>query len=149
MLPDRSWVLVADGGRARVLDVVDRPRRVTVISNVDRADSHLPSHSMGDDRPGRVHESHGAARHAIEPRVDPHKEGERRFAVRLAEMLDEQRAHNRFEKLIVVVPPVMLGQLRVAFSARVKGAIVAEIAKDLTKLPDSEVVRHLEVELST
>ncbi|MDX2087158.1 MAG: host attachment protein [Kofleriaceae bacterium] len=149
MLPERAWVLVADGGRARVLDVVDRPRKVTLVSEFDRADHHLPSRLMGDDRPGRVHESHGAARHAMEPRSDPHREGERRFAVHLAEMLDEGRAQARFDKLIIVVPPVMLGDVRKALSARVRGTVVAEIGKDLTRLPEADVVRHLEADLAS
>ena len=88
-------------------------------------------------------------RHAIEPRTDPHKEAERKFSLELAQMLDKELASNKFEKLIVVAPPVMLGDLRKALSKRVGSAVVAEIAKDLTKIPEKEIVEHLEAELAS
>jgi protein required for attachment to host cells len=45
--------------------------------------------------------------------------------------------------LIVVAPPRTLAELRNAFHPDVKVCIVAEINRDLTKLPIGEIERHL------
>ena len=45
--------------------------------------------------------------------------------------------------LVVVAPPRMLAELRQAFHADVKERIVAEIDKDLTNFPVSEIEKYL------
>ena len=45
--------------------------------------------------------------------------------------------------IIVVAPPRTLAELRNALHADVKRRIVAEIDKDLTKLPIWEIEKHL------
>ena len=45
--------------------------------------------------------------------------------------------------LIIVAPPRTLADLRKAFHDDVKKKIVAEIGKDLTKLPLYEIENHL------
>ncbi len=46
--------------------------------------------------------------------------------------------------LVVVAPPRMLADLRHAFHPDVQKRIIAEIAKDLTKHPVSEIEAHLQ-----
>lgn len=46
--------------------------------------------------------------------------------------------------LVVVAPPRTLADLRAAFHPDVRGRIIAEIGKDLTKYPIYEIEKHLE-----
>ena len=48
-----------------------------------------------------------------------------------------------FEELIVVAPPRTLAEPREQFDKAVKGRVVAEIAKDLTKHPVDEITAIL------
>ncbi len=51
-----------------------------------------------------------------------------------------RHAHaNRFEKLVIIAPPKILGNLRKAFHAEVAGRVAAEIPKELTSHPVSEI----------
>ena len=53
-----------------------------------------------------------------------------------------------FDQLVVVAAPQMLGDLRQAFPEGLRKVIVAEIAKDFTKLPAHELrdaIRKLEI----
>ena len=75
-------------------------------------------------------------RHAIEPRIDPHRELKRDFAKELAEMLDKRLSEKAFDRLVIVAPPKALGDLRAALSAQVKPLVYAELDKDLVKIPD-------------
>ena len=50
---------------------------------------------------------------------------------------------NAYDRLVIVAPPVALGDLRTAISDQVRALVVGEIARDLTKIPNSEVAEHL------
>ena len=56
MKPTRTWILVADGGRARILEVVGKDKVARMISGSDAKLDNPPSHEQGRDRPVRVHE---------------------------------------------------------------------------------------------
>jgi protein required for attachment to host cells len=43
----------------------------------------------------------------------------------------------------VVAPPRALGMIRPAYSQTLKGAVRAEVDKDLVKMPVHEIERHL------
>jgi len=75
--------------------------------------------------------------------VDWHHMAKERFAGELAEALYRHAHANRFEKLIVIAPPKVLGNLRKAFHAEVAGRVVAEIPKELTSHPIPEIEKLL------
>src|SRR5262249_36906025 len=104
----------------------------------------LPStHDLVSDRPGRVFESHGHARHAKAPRSDPHRELKRSLAHKIADALQTSLAEQRHDKLGLAAPPTALGDLREALADGVRACVTAELAKDLVKLSTSELQGHL------
>jgi protein required for attachment to host cells len=147
MKATRTWILIADGGRARILERMGKGQDVHAVPSCDFSNVSPPSHELGSDRPGRVHESQGQQRHAIEPRHDPHRALETLFAHQLADILEKHRTGGGFDDLVIVAPPAMLGDLRKALSAPLRAAVVGEIAKDLTKVPNHEIMRHLEADI--
>ena len=102
-----------------------------------------PTREQGSDRPGRVHDSTGEARHSIEARVDRHRAEKTRFAHQLAEQLKEDLARGAYERLILVAPPQFLGDLRKALDEHVGATVSAEIDKDLAGVPLQEVEQEI------
>jgi protein required for attachment to host cells len=49
----------------------------------------------------------------------------------------------RYDKLILVAPPVTLGDLRDALAKSVHARVIAEVAQDLIKVPASRLPTHL------
>lgn len=143
MKPARTWIVIADGARARIVERLGKREEVHAISGSEVHVDHPKSSEIGDDRPGRVQESFGPARHAIEPRHDPHQELENLFAKQLVEILETASGDDQFDSLVIVAPPTMLGNIRKAMSQRVRKLVVAEFHKDLTKIPNHEVLKHL------
>lgn len=143
----RRWALVADGSRARILRDVDRNRRKEAIAGTfeDRDDElvfraeHRPLKAIMADKPGRSFASAGSRRSAIEYHSDPVREGERDFAVLLSGVLDSLRIAGDYDELILICAPHMLGFLRETLPEAVRKLVVAEIDKDLTKLPRNEL----------
>lgn len=103
-----------------------------------------PSHMLGRAPPGRVYESVGHQRHATTPRQDPHLTLETSFAIQIAARLDNALKSEAYDRLVLVAPAHMLGDLRKAITPDVRKVILAEVAKDLTKVPNNEVANHLE-----
>jgi protein required for attachment to host cells len=143
MKPIRTWVVIADAARAKIY-VNEGPGRGLALVPDSEVEAELPaSHDIGSDRPGVGFSSADGRRHGIEPKSDPHRILKARFANSLAEDLDRRLAEGSFDRLVLVAPPAFLGDLRQALSDRLRQVIEAEIAKDLTKMPEAELHEHL------
>ena len=138
-----TWLLIADGGHARVLQTIGVGNALVPVDGMTLSKALPPSRELGTERPSRTHESMGATRHAMSPRTDAHRELKRSFAHAIAERLDAALQAGAFEHLVVVAPPVTLGDLRQAWSRRLADVVSAEVAKDLVKVPDKDLRAHL------
>ena len=143
MKEQRTWVLIADGASARVLLFHPSGKRLERVAGLEFEGDHRRTSELVQDRQPRTHNSADTRRSAIEGRTDPHRKLKSEFAVRLAEMLHEQWIAAAFDRLVIVAPPVTLGDLRSALSPPVSLRVVAEIGKDLVKTPDIEIASHL------
>jgi protein required for attachment to host cells len=90
-----------------------------------------PSREQGSDAPGRAFSSVGEIRSAV-ANTDWHELEKVRFAVSVADRINKAAHAGAFEKLVVVAPPKILGDLRREFTKETETKIIAEIHKDLT-----------------
>jgi protein required for attachment to host cells len=59
-------------------------------------------------------------------------------------MLAGYSAKESFDRLVVVAPAALLASLRKMIKPEVRERIVAEIDKDLTRIPNDEIALHIE-----
>lgn len=142
MRPARIWILVADGEKARFL-ASEKRNEDPVAAMPDMTVLNPPTREQGTERPGRVHESVGARRSAYEPPTDMHRQAKRDFAKAIAETLLTKTRENAFDKLIVVAPPEMLGDLRSVLTPETRARLLGERAKDYTELTPREIKEQL------
>ena len=141
----RTWVLIADAGRAHVYEALGPGKGIKALDDL-WLENDVPRSrdaAAGATKPGRGHPAAGSSRHAFEATSDPHRQFKRQFADEVAEMIGQKLAEGAFGKLVVVATPVMLGDLRAALPEQVRRVVSAEIDKDLTKIPIAELPRHL------
>ena len=144
MKSHRTWVLIADGGRARIL-AQERPgQKLAPVEGMAFTHDLPKSSDLVSDRQPRSFESVGKARHPIDTGLDPHRKEKEKFAHELASMLEAQAERKAFASLVIVAPAKALGEIRAALPAHVRSMVKKEIPKDLTKTPDVEIARHLE-----
>ena len=143
MRQEIAWVLVADGQRARVLERLSLAEPWQELEDEAQEVFDPPSHALGTERPGRVHESASTTRHAIEPRQDPHEARKEAFARDLADRLEAAAEARRFARLILVAPPSFLGHLRGALGDATRQRLRGSLDLDLTKVPLAEIVARL------
>ncbi len=143
MRSERTWIVIADGAHARVLEHLAGATKLAPVKGLTFDVDLPPTHEIVSDRPGRTFESKGNARHAKTGRSDPHRELKRGLAKELAGALKSNLATKRYEHLVLVAPPTTLGDLREALTKGVRARVAAELAQDLVKTPQSQLLRHL------
>ena len=137
-----SLILVGDGQKALFLRNRGTAQRLDLVVVRILEQDNPATREQGTDRPGRSIAAPGVARSAMEE-VDWHEIAKERFAGELAEALYRHAHASRFEKLIVIAPPKVLGNLRKAFHPEVTDRITAEIPKVLTSHPIPEIEKLL------
>ncbi|HTO84575.1 MAG TPA: host attachment protein [Methylomirabilota bacterium] len=138
-----TWIVVADGARARVLMNEGVGKGLQPAINGDLAHALPRSRDLGTDRPGRVQQRGTSGRHAIAPHVDWHRFEKEKFGKEIARLLDDAAERNAFDRLVLIAPPRTLGDLRAALAPRTRGFIFAELDKDLTHATLQELPDHL------
>jgi protein required for attachment to host cells len=137
-----AWVVVCDGGKALILENSGSPAAVKLDTREVLEHADAPTHQQGTDRPGRVYQSTGNARSAVE-QTDWHDEAERVFLESLARRLDTAIAAGETSDLVIIAAPRALGMLRSAYSSAIHQALRGEIDKDYVKLPIREIEKRL------
>jgi protein required for attachment to host cells len=145
MKPARTWYVVTDGGRARIVQKREGEDAVDTHRELVSAEIHSHTHELGTSRPGRTHESAMSARHAIQPREDLHRADKRSFVHEVAAALNKANRRNEFDCLVLVAPAHALGELRHALDSPTQRKVVAQLQKDLTKVPDADLKKHFAV----
>lgn len=142
-----TWILIADGAKARVVEQDKDSRRYRAAFEEAHYGTSAQSREIASDRPGRTHDIGGEGRHAMEPSTDPQRHAKLSFARDLAQRLTDAANRNEFDRLILVAAPRTLGDLRGLLPDTVKSRITVEIDKDLTNTPDQELGKHLDQHL--
>lgn len=135
-----TWVLVADGAKAKIYENGGPGEGLTEIYSRGQAADH--TRDIVSDRQGR-HEQHGAAHHAMDPHTDPQRHREHEFARSICTHLDEKAAAASFDRIVVAAAPRTLGDIRDMLGKQVRDRVHAELDKDLVHLPVGDLVRHL------
>jgi protein required for attachment to host cells len=138
-----DWVFVGDGHKALLLRNDGDPGLLDLRRVEVREDNNPPSREQGSDGPGRSGVNIGP-RSAIDT-TDWHSLEEERFAAAVAQRLNGAAEEGQFERIVIVAPPKVLGELRREFSKKLQGKILAEIDKDLTHHTFPEIAKVLGV----
>ena len=142
IIPHDGFVFVGDGRKALFLRNDGDDKFPNLKTERVFVDKNPPTREQGTDQPGRAFAGIDARRSAVE-QSDWHELEERHFAREVAAALEKVVRERKVKALVVAAPPRTLSQLRQAFHADVKARIVAEIDKDLTKLPVYDIEKHL------
>lgn len=141
----KTWVLVADGTRARLF--IKEYQKFEEALTQDFVSDNLKNRDIAMDRPGRTFESANPTRHSYEPRTDWHQYQKELFAKDLCTILADANENDEFDELIIISPPKVLGAIRAHLGKKTSSKVVAEIPKDVTKFTEHELLQYLEKEL--
>ena len=139
----KYWVLVANSGQARILEMQRKPYQFQEVSELTSETQHLTNKDIVSDASGRVYRTQGPGTHSMKPRSDPHEQAEEQFSRGLAEKMDKAARLGRFDRLLVVADPKTLGRLRQQMTKSVGSKIAEEVSLDLVRLPLNQLEPRL------
>lgn len=143
MKPTKTLILLASEAKMRLCE----------NSGVGKGVSEFATRSIKDysdiapdysDMPGRGQAAPGTAQHKFERRTSEREQKRDDFADHVIAETAQAFAKGGYDRLILAAPPKMLGVLRAGLPAPLTAALVADLDKDLTKLPLADLPKHLE-----
>jgi protein required for attachment to host cells len=140
-----SWVLVADGGKARIYRTTGESgaHRALLEPVPGGAFSRSDPVQFGP-RPGKNFAS--ALRnsgHGVMTYESLKRRAEEEFVAAVLAWIEKPEHLATFERLIIAAPARALGEIRLALSPVLAGRIHGEIRGDLTKLPIKELEKRV------
>lgn len=97
-----TWIVVADGARARVFLNEGVGKGVRELSDRAFVSPRLRNRDIQADRPGRTFDRAGHGRHAMEPPTDPQDVAEQTFLREVVAWLADQHHRGAFHRLVVI-----------------------------------------------
>ncbi|TGQ71015.1 Host attachment protein [Mesorhizobium sp. M00.F.Ca.ET.186.01.1.1] len=130
-LKHNTWVLVADGEKALFLKNAGDSKfpNLEVVQVMEQ--ENPPTREQGTDSPGRYNDGPSVHRSAVED-TDWHRIGKERFADEIAARLYKLAHSGKFDSIVLVAPPVVLGTMRKKLHKEVEAKVAGEIPKTLT-----------------
>lgn len=141
-ISSKTWVLVCDGSKALLFQNLGDAQALNLKALEVFVEPHPPARDLGTDRPGRTHESMGVSRSSVQG-TDRHQQAEDNFLHEVSRNIGELVRSARIKALVVAAPPKALGLLRTCMTPATRAVVLAEIAKDMVKLPTREIEQHL------
>jgi protein required for attachment to host cells len=141
-----SWVVVADGEKALFLRNEGDAKfpNLEVFRHIH--EENPPTRNQGTDRPGRMNDGAGGAHRSAVQETDWHRVEKERFAKDIAERLYKAAHRGDYQRLVIVAPPLVMGEMRKEMHKEVTDRVVAEIPKTLTNHTIDEIERLLTTE---
>ncbi|MEO9824639.1 MAG: host attachment protein [Paracoccaceae bacterium] len=139
MKPIVTWVVLANARAARVYAHHGPGNGLTAVSGQCWQAREV---TMPGDKPGLGHSIGGPGISAVE-QTSPKELADNCFAKDVVADLSVARLAKRFDRLILICGPHMLGLLRANLDAPLTAALLGEIPKDLSAQSLSDLENHL------
>lgn len=157
-----TWVLVADAKTAQIYLPTLTEHRIPLDGNGKRQHAEMrqewelapilakpltaesaQDYEMGRNRLGRVFESFSSTRHMASPHIDVHKEIRQHFAARIASFLANAKMGKAFDRLVLVAPPEMLGEIDAMLDDNICRKLKYKVAKMFAGFNAAELAERL------
>ncbi len=125
------WILVSSQAEAQIYSANRLPGGLTLVRTLSHEEGAAHARDLASDRPGRVHDRMGSARHSMEPDTGVKEEERRRFVKGMVDWLKAAHLKGEFDQLVLLAAPAVLGVIRKAVAGDLAKAVIKEISKDV------------------
>jgi protein required for attachment to host cells len=139
-----TWILVADGGQAFVMERTAATSPLKRITNLEFKGPRKKSSDIGTDRPGRVFRGAKSVRRAaVGDDKKLARDAEEKFLGSVLDRLEGALKDGAFKQLILAAPPRVLGALRKQLPPSLAKTLKGEIRADLVNAEVDEIAEHI------
>ncbi len=136
----QNWVVVADSHLAKIYthDINGHREPLKLLHTLEHPESKLRDQDLVSDLPGHFKTS-GTSRGAFSPRTEPKEVEIDKFALQIANLLDQGRVQNQFKNLFIFADPRFYGMMGTHMTKHVKDMIKKVVHKDYTHLTENQL----------
>lgn len=139
---EKTWIVVAEGSRARVLAARHAGQPLTEILDFEFPEGRLRDQDIYTDHPGSTQGPTRSSRSATEQR-DVRAQQHAGFARLIADALDKARNDGDYQRLMLVAPPAFLGALRDALDGPMEKLVDKTVQKNLVEEDEATIRGYL------
>lgn len=137
-----TWIVAADRSRARIFkshwpDLQD----ASLVEEHSHSEGRMQAKEVDAGAFGRGRGPDGGSS-PYDREVDHRHDSAARMAIEIAERMEAGRSRNAFGHVVVVAPPLVLGELRRRFSPELAKLVDAEVDKELVQMEDSVILQE-------
>ena len=142
---DRIWFVVADEGRARVLERAQPRAPLQELNELRDELANVREAELRRDTKGRLYgKGERFVGHTTEPKTEPHRKEARKFARQIAHLLEQARNERRYDRVFIAAAPAFLGVLRQELPESVRKVVAGELDQDLVNLDAHQLEQRLQ-----
>lgn len=135
----RYWAVVANRGGAYFFEL-ENGKSIRLFETMINNRGRLKNEEINSDRPGRIKDRFGRAKHAMMREKSPKEQISIEFAKEISRFLEKARSKNQFHRLYLIAPAKLLGEIKFDL----KGATQRLIEKTFHKvLREDNMKKHL------
>jgi len=139
---NNTLILIADGAKAVIYKYNGPKNNLSLIKDGKFEHVNKLSQDLVTTKRGRMPDNGAGQRSAMDRPTDPHEHEKHVFAKDVADFINAKEA--AFDRLIIAAAPKVLGDLRQLLSTNVANKVSAELDKDLTHIPITDLPEHLQ-----
>jgi protein required for attachment to host cells len=134
----RIWIVVADRVKAHIYR--KSADKIELIADAEK--SHKKAKADGPlKNVSHIPATHG--HYLSDPRDRENHHDDREFVLELITWLAQAEQDKAFDRLVLVAAPRTLGEMRSCLNKPLSARIIAEINKELTKVPPAKIRAYL------
>ncbi len=138
-----TWILVAERSRARIFTLQNRVAPLQELESLVHPQSRLKESELVSDHAGKLSDKGQPGTHAAPSATSAKEKEAELFARQLCQRLEQGRAQQQLERLVVIAAPDFLGLLRQQMGAALRALVVAELDKNLATASAEQIRSHL------
>lgn len=145
------WFIMVNRVDAEIFQKMGKAQ-FTSVKKMSNPEGALREHELVADKPGRVFSNaslKGQVRHSLDRRMQHHEQSAKRFVGEVAAYVNTAYNEGRFDELVLVAEPRMLGILRKSLPKGLKKVIWREIPREYNRGSELERKEHLRNLVST
>lgn len=139
MKPLVTWIVLANAREATLAENRGPGKGVQMVEGQTWQAEPV---DLPRDEAGVGHSIAGPGKSAVEQK-DPQRKADMALAKDVAQAMNKALSAKKFDRLILVAGPHMLGLLRAEMNGALKSALAGEIAKDLSAQPMESLESHI------
>ena len=139
---DTTWIVVASRDEVRIFERKGK-KDLTLVTDIGNPAGKLHPRDLVSDKAGTSSDNRMRRRLAYSTEQSPKERSLINFYREIGDQIDLALNKQKFDRLILIAEPRLLGILRTVLPSSVHGVIIQEIHKDLAFATEEQIMERL------